>query len=484
MKTLLSTAFTLCISSLLTAQDYHYWSDQFGIKPSALGGAVTAGMDDHAMVYYNPAAMSEIQHPSLSVSVNAYQYNTFTKKNAIGPGQDVSSSGFSTLPNLLAGIYLLKKHPRLRLGYHVISTNHYNNKLDLLHRGDYDAVASTAGTEHFVGTYGYHLTNEEYWAGIGISYQLLPFLSVGLTHMGTYKNVTYTNLYQFTAQPEDPSTGEISQIRSDISLNYYTVNALFKPSLQLKFPKLRIGVTYTTPSISIYGRGNFYREMSIVNLNDVISSDVSWIDREERAPVKHASNGSLAYGIRVQLTSKSWLYLSGESFFAKAYYLIRDSHSQPSTYPTYFDDSTTTAIFGNQNFLSLGEAYKPVTNLGIGLDLQRSEQLGFQLGFRTDFNYNRIPTYTLARQVIESTQYDRLISSIGANYAFQNGRQFSLCFEFGWAIPKTTRYEFDFTTPDEARNGLSGDSGNGTHTYAYTYRLMLGIKLEKKKTEG
>lgn len=477
-KLALFALYTL-LNNVVNAQDFHYWSDQFGMKSSALGGAVTSGIDDHSMVYYNAAALFSIKNPSLSFSINAYQYSTFEQKNAMGKDQNVHSTEFATLPNLMAGVLSPKKYNKIRFGYTVLSTNNYNNKLNLLHRADYDCVAGTAGTEHFIGTYQQHFTNSEYWAGLAIAYQFNPFLSIGLTHLGIYKSTTYSNLMEFTAQPQDPSTGEVSQWRSDITFNYYNIKGIFKPALQLNFPKFKLGIAYTTPSFNIYGRGNFYREMNILNLNEVLASDVSWIENVRKVKTVHKTMGSLAVGLTFQAIKGLDIYISAETFFKQPYYLIYNSTTSPSTYPNYFSDSMTYVLFGNQNFLSYGEAYKPVTNIAIGFDLSIDTNLSIQCGARTDYNYNQFQNYTMELQTIESTKYDRLIMSIGSRYSFKNGREFSLCFELGFALPKTYYVTYDFTTPDETRNGLIGDPGTPSITKAYTYRLMLGLKLGK-----
>ena len=43
----------------------------------------------------------------------------------------------------------------------------------------------------------------------------------------------------------------------------------------------------------------------------------------------------------------------------------------------------------------------------------------------------------------------------------------------------TTDYAVDFTTPNEARNALLGDSAYGARTYAYSYKLMFELTLGK-----
>ncbi|MNK09815.1 Outer membrane protein transport protein (OMPP1/FadL/TodX) [compost metagenome] len=466
------------LSCLSFGQDFHYWTDQFGIKATALGGAVVGGQDDHSMVFYNAAAMSLVQNPSLSFSINAYQYRTFKQKNGLGPGQNLESSDYATIPNMMAGIFVFRKNPKWRVGYQVISRNVYNNKLDLYNSGNYDAL-DLPGDETFVSSYAYEIHTGEYWAGLSVSYQATPHLSFGLSHMGAYKTTKYYNNYSITVLPPDTSSSEITRFASTMSFNYWNVKALFKPSMLLQYPKFRLGMTFTLPSISVIGKGNFYREISTLNMNDILPIDFAVISQARKSKAQHKLPASFSLGISTQLGAKCWLHLSAETFLAQKYYLIHKGKEETEHYPAILSDSLITDLFGKQAFLSYGEEYKPVTNVGIGLDLKLSDQLSLQCGAHTDFNYNKFRVYEFSRQTIQATQYDRMVTSVGGNYLLNNGKRFALAFEFGFSLPKTTDYAVDFTTPNEARNGLLGDTAHGAKTYAYSYKLMFELTLGK-----
>lgn len=466
------------LSFIASAQDFHYWTDQFGIKATALGGAVVSGQDDHSMVYYNAAAMSLVQTPSLSFSINAYQYRTFKQKNALGPEQDLESTDYATVPNMMAGIFVFRKHPKWRAGYQVISRNVYNNKLDLYNSGQYDAL-ELPGNETFVSSYAYEIHTGEYLAGLSISYDINPHLSAGLSHMGAYKTTKYYNNYSMTVLPPDTSSSEITRFASTMSFNYWDVKAIFKPSILVHYPKFRFGLAVTLPSINILGRGNFYREISTLNMNDVLPFDFAVIDRAKKSKVQHKTVTSFSYGFSARLWSKCWLHLNAETFLAQHYYLIHRTSTETEHYPEIVNDVLITNLFGNQAFLAYGEAYKSVTNIGIGLDFKVSDQFNMQLGSHTDFNYNKFRVYDFERQIIQSTQYDRMVTSVGGNYALKNGKRFALAFEFGFALPKTTDYTVDFTTPNVTRNGLAGDGASGVKTRAYSFKLMFELTLGK-----
>ncbi|MCC6702703.1 MAG: hypothetical protein IT221_14325 [Fluviicola sp.] len=471
------------VSIVCFGQDNHYWTDQFGIQGANLGGAVTAGIDEQSMVYYNPATMYLVKEPSLSVTLNAYQYRTYKNYNALGLNQNLSGSDFSTLPNMIAGILSPSKHPKVRFGYNVLSKNDVTNSLNLLQSQRIDAVQSTAGLENFVGSFNYFMHSSEYWAGIGLGLELSKHISIGLSHFGIYRSMKYSNTYDFRALPEDYTTGDVTSLSSNIAFNYYTVKGLFKPGLSLHFNRFRAGLVYTTPTFHIFGKGSFYREFSIINMDDAITSDVSWIQRENGVKVKHQQNGSLAYGLSFGLSKSVWLHLTGETFLAQKYYLIYDAQKSPNVYPNYIADSTTKKFFGDQAFLSYGEERKMVTNLGFGMSIQMGERAELQFGIRTDVNNNPSARYLFKKQVVESTEYDRLIYSIGGSILSKKGRKFSVAFEYGFAIHKETYYVVDFNSPSANDNALVGKAGMGAYTKANSFRLMFGIYL-KQKTES
>lgn len=463
---------------LVQGQDRHYWTDQFGIKATALGGAVTAGLDDHSMGYYNAAAMCLLENPSLSFSINAYQYRTFKQQNALGPNQSLESSDFVTVPNMMAGILVLKKHPKWRIGYNVMSKGVYNNKLDLFYAGKYDAL-DLPGDENFVSSFAYEIHNSEYWSGLSVSYEANPHLAFGMSHMGIYKNTKYYNDYSFTILPPDTSSSEITRLSSTQSFNFWDIKGIFKPAVLIHYSKFRLGLTATLPSFNMIGKGNFYREFSTLNMNDVLPIDFAVIARAQKSKVTHKSATSISLGISAQITSKCWLYLTAETFFRQKYYLIHKGPDETQHYPEIITDSLITSIFGDQHFLAYGEASKPVTNIGLGFDFLVANRLALQCGAHTDFNYNQYPVYTFSRQNIQSTQYDRLVTSLGGNYTLKSGKRIALAFEFGFSLPKTTDYTVNFNTPNEARNGLQGDPGHGVKTTAYSYKLMFELTLGK-----
>lgn len=478
----IKNTFSLLLAGLLpiisTGQDNHYWNDQFGIKATALGGAVVAGQDDYSMVYYNAAAMTLVEKRALSFSLNAYQIRKMKQENSLGPNIDLQSTEFSIVPNMLAGIMMPKKFPKWRIGYMLLSKNVHNSKLNSFHSGRYDALP-LPGDEKFLSKFAQEIRHLEYWAGFGISYELSPHVSVGLTHMGIFKNARYYNDYSVTVLPQDTSSSQDTRFSSNMTFNFWNVKGIFKPAFMLSYPKFRLGFAATLPSFNLVGQGTFFREISTLNMESILPYDISIASKSTRTKVRHRNPTSFSLGLSGQLSEKIWLNISAETFLKRDYYLIHDDPTTPEYYPDFVSDSTIIAVFGDQKFLSYGEASRPVTNVGIGVDIQLSKKAGLQFGGHTDFNYNRFPVYTFDRQVIQSSQYDRLVFAVGGNLDLKGGKRAAMVLEFGFAIPKTTDYVVDFTTPNAVRNGLIGDPGSGMRTQAYSYRIMIELTLGK-----
>ncbi len=461
-------------------QDNHYWNDQFGIKATALGGAAVGGLDDYSMAYYNAAAMTLVEQRALSFSMNAYQIRKFKQQNALGPAQDIQSTEFSVVPNMIVGIMIPKKFPKWHVGYILLSKNVHNSKLNSFHSGKYDAI-DAPGEEKYLSKYAQEIRNIEYWAGFAISYDLAPNLSLGLTHTGCFKSVRYYNDYSVTVLPQDTSSSQDTRFSSNISFNYWDVRAMFKPSVLLHYPKFRIGFAATLPTFNIVGRGTFFREYYTLNLDGegLLPVDISIASKSTRSKVKVRNPASFSLGISAQMSERVWLNITAETFLRQKYYQIHQDPTTAERYPEFISDSTIEALFGGQKFLAYGEEARPVTNVGIGFDIQLTKRAAFQFGGHTDFNYNRNPVYLFTRQHIQSSQYNRLVFALGGNLDLKGGKRASMVFEFGFALPKTTDYVIDFTTPNAARNGLMGDRGVGVKTEAYSYRLMIELTLGK-----
>lgn len=473
--------FTFFSIEVAIGQDYHQWSEHFGTRASLLGGAATAGLGDNATVYYNSAAMSFVENPSLSISVNAYRISDIRLKNALGNGYDLKETQLTTMPNLIAGIFVPKKHQRVRLGYAVITRKNFSSKYDYLFQGYREVVSATNGPESFVAGYNQFHSLQEYWAGISISYKVSKHFSLGLSHFGAYRTVKYSNSVNLSALPTDGSTGDVTSFNSDISFNYWNVKGLFKPSIALDFENFKFGISFTTPSFNMLGKANVYRDFSIINMNELILTDLKIVDRAEKLKTQHKENGSLAFGVSWKLGKKAWLHWTNETFFGGKYYLIFDADQAPSTYPANLSNDAISSFFGDQHFLAFGEETVARTNLGIGLEVSLTPKWDLYLGGRTDFLTNEKPYFDYERIGIDASKWNLYHASLGLAFTSEKLKRYSAGFEFAFT-PKREFYHVINLNNPATENLYIGNGDYDASAKVLSFKFLLEIDILTPKT--
>ncbi|WP_277657110.1 OmpP1/FadL family transporter [Seleniivibrio woodruffii] len=113
-KFLLSSA--LLLTSALTAFAGHVDTYGIGSKATAMGGAVTAGIDDPYAVYYNPAAMVNIKRPTLSIGTHLVDphltiKNFNVKNSGVLADGDINVDGIKDEADLLVVPHFGYVHP-------------------------------------------------------------------------------------------------------------------------------------------------------------------------------------------------------------------------------------------------------------------------------------------------------------------------------------------------------------------------------------
>ena len=458
--------FFFLISASCLSQDYHHWSEHFGARASLLGGAATSGLGDNATVYYNPAAMAFVEDPSMSISVNAYRIRMLKIENALGEGLDLEETQFNTMPNLIAGIMAFEKRPKLRIGYGVLTRRSFSSKFDFLHEASDEVLSQFVGEERWVYSYNMHHELMEYWAGIGLSYQLSKSFSVGLSHFGIYRDVKYSFSQAINILPQDYSGLEVYQFANVESFNYYNVKGIFKPSIALNVENFRLGIAFTTPSFNMFGKAKAYREISYINFADIsneIDVDIQIIDRIDNMKAVHKENGALAIGLSWKMGKRAWFHLTHETFFGGKRYYIFDADEKPSIFPDALtEQQLEDLLLGGQNFISLTEETEARTNLGLGLEIKMAKRWDLYLGARTDFLYNEVTANRDNTMQIASSKWQLMHFSLGLVHWTKKDKRYTVGLEYG-ASPIN-----------------SANLGNGK-TSSNSFKLLLEIEVGKPK---
>jgi hypothetical protein len=377
-------------TTISEAQDDHYWSQQYGVVSTLMGGAMVGGVSDNSAVFYNPAGLSFINNPSLSIDANVYRMDKILIKDGGGKGVNLNSAQMSVFPQIISGMINLIKSGKLKLSYTLLTRNHCN----ILINTRYTSTASQDDPDNpvplstsFIGTYDYVNQLNEQWFGIGAGYRVSDKLGVGATFFSSYRGQSYqlTN-YVREINYVDPNYVFSTQT-NDEAVKYSTLMLIAKFGLSYIKGPLKFGLTLTTPSIGLYGRGSNQRENSniVVSENPVDMADNFLIldsKTDVKASYKHPL--SIAFGVDYQ-SAKTRLVFSGEYFFRVSTYHLLKPDADPFLYPpAYLDSANIKPLI--DNYLHIENASKPVFNAGIGFSHAISKQLTLLLGVSTDYS--------------------------------------------------------------------------------------------------
>lgn len=371
------------ICSTANAQDSHYWNSQFGTRSALMGGAVVGGVRDTSAGYYNPGALGFIDNPSLSVSANAYRYDSVTLDNGVGTGNDLDSNEINIIPLLLSGVMKIDGAPEHTLGYTIMTRNRNSQKasdrrdevVDVLQNNSY-----APGPEDYIGQYNFESDLTEAWAGLSYAYKPTSNVSVGITNFLALRHQRATetalaraiNRQLFTAASADASS----------SVEFTDVRALWKLGVAADFEPVKFGLTVTTPSVDLFGDGTSARDLTFQNLDfQGTGTPLSVVadDRQDSLDANFRSPTSVAGGFEVPMSNDTKIGVTAEWFDKLNSYSVLSPKSRDFLRPS------GVLLLDSADFLRLSHASDSVINYGIGVESAFTQKFTGILSLRTDF---------------------------------------------------------------------------------------------------
>lgn len=384
------------LPALETGAQNNYWTQQYSSYTMLTGGTGMSNSDDNSVFYYNPGAIGFIDTTSINISANLYAYDRVKLKNGAGQGLDLISNKMSVHAQVLAGNLYFKKAPRFRFVYGYVMRNFNRFEFEQQITRDGDFITAAPGSEFYSGKFDFTFSNAEYWGGIGLGYKINDHVSVGLGHYGGYiniKNSYYQDLTVDAVNPDSvPYVASVDQ-RLKYQLDHFYI--LFKPGIDLRFGKHKIGLAAMLPSTRIFGRGKVYQSIETGNLHyyavdslNILSVYPNFMvlgdQKKVRTVIKLAPSISVGYDFETPKLKVSWML---EYFFkVKPYDLI---YSDKPVYARPEDAYEQQPI---PDFMRIRAGAYGVLNVGIGFDQQITRKIRLLTGFRTDFN-NQIPMF-------------------------------------------------------------------------------------------
>lgn len=446
---LLYMSLFFTVTHKVTAQQQHHWATQYGARSSLMGGAVIAGVNDNSAVYYNPAAVASLEN-TLSLNANLYQLTWFNVKNGLGQGIHMDSFGFDLYPQFAGGTISFKD-PRFKMGYMLMTRNYHYLKLDGRHEKFHDAIPNILGNEEFIGTFDYLSRANEQWVGLAMAYRLTEQFSMGFTQIFGYRFQNFRATVIAEAITTDPNNFYTAAVRDHYEMSLDNIKALWKIGIRLDLKPLKLGLTFTTPSVNInpfnLSTGRARRESSVSNLNIGLPqpdySNFLATDKQDKIPSVYKQPMSIGLGIEYELP-KTKLAFAAEYFHQLTEYRVLSAQSRPVVRPSN--------VFRNislDDFLSFSNKATTVTNFALGVEHRMGEQWSLLAGFRTDFNaYNEEGDLsgTFASQSL--AYWDLFHTSAGITF-HKRQSDFTIGLSYYWGVSYDNYQFFNFDAPSD-----------------------------------
>lgn len=395
---------------LAPAQDTHYWNLQYGTRSNLLGGAVIGSVSDMAATYYNPAALALFSSPEILLSGKVYQYSSLTLKNGAGPGKDLTSSTIEAAPTLFAGSFTFDWLGDHTLSYSILTRQQMSYGIEGRRGG---IRSGDAGDEIAAGELIANQDLSDLWIGLSWAMKLNSNIAIGIT---PYFSIRDQKTRKHAYAERFDQSGNVSAAIITQQFEYKNYRLLAKAGLGANFDPLTLGLTITSPSISISGSGSSL--INLINSGEGINEETVFIaNYQQDVSAEHHLPLSIGLGAGYRF-GKNRLHVSAEWFDAVERYTVIDTKS-------FIGQSTGLNI----KYLVENEL-KSILNYGIGAEFYISENLDLFLSYISDFSAAVPETQTNLTvstwdiyhiSTGASFSIGRSEFTLGINYAFGSG---------------------------------------------------------------
>ena len=365
---LISLVFIFILSISVFAQDAHYWTQIYGTRSTLLGGAVIGSVDDLGATFYNPGKLSLSDDPSFLFSARVFEFVNLSTKPTKGFADGTSKSQFRPSPSFIVVNLSSNWLGKNNLAFSFLTRQTFDTRL----KSRYVGVPSSSDLSNEIL---YEGNTDEYWGGITWSH---PFsgkneLGIGISNYFVFRS--YRSRNSINVQSLD-SLSSVSVLSGTREFDYYNVRILWKAGIGFTIESIRFGITVTTPSINIFGFGeaDINLHSSGIDIDgDNIPDEFLLTDYQTDLSSEYSSAFALGIGIYYGFSNV-------KVHFSSEYYGRINKYNVLTT--NQFVSQTGNVLLTNH----LTHAFKPVLNLGLGLEYLIDKKFTAYGAFVTDFS--------------------------------------------------------------------------------------------------
>jgi hypothetical protein len=429
------------------AQDTHYWTHQYGDRAQLLGGAVVGSAVDLSAVYYNPGALSLLESPDLIVATKVFEWTRLTTSGDGDLELDLGDNRLGIAPGFVAGLLPFGFLRDDVLSYSVFTRFSFDGTLRAVGSGQGDVFPVPAGPEDFYGSIDFSGKLSETWVGLTWS-RALGNIGLGVSQFvaaRSQRGKRGTLVQAF-------APGELEAISiSQTAYSYYNYRLLWKIGVAGDWRGWSIGLTLTTPSVSLFGSGESDLNRTVFGQNvsgigdgeSVFVADYQdGLAASYRSPFSAAVGASKRFGATTLHASAEWFAEVGES-------IVLD--------PEPFVGQST----GDTIAATVTQRLDPVLNGGVGLEHRLGATTALYGSFRTDRS-GRAP---VGRSDIAVTSWNIYFMTGGARFRAA-GADFTVGLGYGFGSQ---------TVPTDAEGGLVDVLPGELRVQYRNYRLIFAV---------
>jgi len=351
------------------AQDAHYWTNQYGTRSELVGGLVVGSFLDLSATYYNPGAIAFVSDPSLVLTTDAWEYQSFDFDDIAPQGLDLRTGRLRPAPSIFA-IQLPIKAGKHRFAVSAVTRHSFEADAQATRIPTAEQFADNAiPTGRSLEANIRHRLGEA-WAGLSWSHPVKQRLGVGVTTYFAARG--QFGRRQVFGQEVDSAGGGLST-RFIQEFSYWNVRLLWKAGVALDLRPLTLGLTITTPGITLFGSGRMLTNdgLIMIDLGDSATANELVADFQDGIASTYRSPPSVALGASYRFGSTT-AYATAEWFDGVDEYTILDAGE--------FVGQTTGDTLSNDLIYRL----KDVLNFGFGLEHKLSDRFQAYGAFFSD----------------------------------------------------------------------------------------------------
>jgi hypothetical protein len=460
---LLVAAYLALNAPLVSAQDSHYWDNQYGTRSELLGGLVVGSPTDLSSTFYNPGWISLQEQTSVLLTTKAVESYEISSKEGIKINANPASSGITTSPGYLAGRFSVGKGDGWKWAYSYLQKVKFDYFSSAINIETNPSPAPGENLSSANETFRVLATGES-WYGFSFSRKLADNIGIGFSPFGVYRDgrsrsqLTSNNLRENLNHADASLLSEYS---------YWNFRMLMKIGLAIEGENWTAGLTLTTPSLHVVGVGEVQQKVSLTgDYNpDNPGEDPPFLsaDHQPELDSKWKSPFSVAAGTAYTF-GESRLYFSGEWFAHVPNYDIITPES-------YAVQSAPQLIVDYR----LSNAAQSVFNYGLGLEHTLTKKTSLYGSYRTD--YTSAPKGNSTELSI--TNWDLKHISAGASFDFFK-IEFTLGLQYSWGGGVSEPIAIDLLKD-------TGQLSDAFSAVEYDYRrlkALIGFNLPFGRVEG